>query len=446
VIDYTELFNFIHRTFPASQNVVKEEKQYHMFRDKSPFPGVRQPNPKLSSVYGYIVVAASFLILLIAFGINYSFGTFFNDILNELNWTRAVTSAGYSISVFVGGVMGLITGRICDRFGHKITIFICGILLALGCLLMSQVYQTWQLYIFYGLLVGMGLGGTMIPLSSTVSRWFVRRRGLMTGIVSSGIGFGTIIVPIIVNQLLDVYDWRTSFVIVAVVVIIVVLAAALFLKRDPGQIGQLAYGEYETSMLQSSAPESGLSFIQALHSGQFWIIFFIYIIFGFYLQSIMLHIVPYAKDIHIDADKAVTIMSFIGLGSIIGRIAMGGLSDRIGIKNALLIALGIMVSAFFWLLASVELWKLCLFGVFLGFADGAMIAMETLAGAKMFGLHSLGTIAGAFGFAYSFGGSIGPVITGYIFDINGSYSPAFIVCTVLTVIALVLALFLQKNR
>jgi len=417
-----------------------------MFRDKNSFPSVKQPNPKLSSVYGYVIVAASFLILLIAFGINYSFGTFFNDILIDLDWTRAVTSAGYSISVFVGGAMGWITGRLCDRFGPKITILICGTLLALGCLLMSQVYQTWQLYIYYGLLVGMGLGGTLIPLSSTVSRWFVRRRGLMTGIVSSGVGFGTIIVPIIANQLLEVYDWRTSFVIIAVVVIIVILTAALFLKRDPSQIGQLAYGEFEPTIIKSSAPETGVSFIQALRSGQFWIIFFIYVIFGFYLQSIMLHIVPYAKAIQIDADKAVTIMSFIGLGSIIGRIAMGGLSDRIGIKNSLLIALGIMVLSFFWLLSSAVLWRLYLFSVFFGFAYGAMIALETLAGAKMFGLLSLGSIAGAFGFAYSLGGSIGPVVTGYIFDVTDSYNPAFLICTTLTVVALVLAFWLRKTR
>jgi MFS family permease len=116
--------------------------------------------------------------------------------------------------------------------------------------------------------------------------------------------------------------------------------------------------------------------------------------------------VPYAKAIQIDADKAVTIMSFIGLGSIIGRIAMGGLSDRIGIKNSLLIALGIMVLSFFWLLSSAVLWKLYLFSVFFGFAYGAMIALETLAGAKMFGLLSLGSIAGAFGFDYSLGGSL----------------------------------------
>lgn len=401
-------------------------------------------NAKRSGLfYGYVIVICSFFVLAVSFGVGYSFGTFFNALLADFGWTRAATSVGYSMSQFAAGIAGICTGWFTDRFGPKPTIIFCGISLALGCFLMSLVQEAWQLNLFYGVLVGIGFGGAMIPLMTTISRWFVSRRGLMTGIVVSGVGFGTILMPILATALLSVYHWRTSFVIIAVISIIVIIPSALLLKRDPSKIGQSALGE-ENAASNNKKPVSGLTFRQAIRTSQFWTIFSFYFIFGFFVQSIMLHTIPHAKTLGIDAGSAALIVSCIGVGSICGRIIMGSLSDRIGVKNSVLIAFVVAILGFGWLLMADQLWMLFIFGVIFGFAYGALIALQALVGAKMFGLVSVGAIVGTIVFAYTTGGSIGPIVTGYIFDVTGNYTLAFRIFLVLAVLALVLALLIRK--
>jgi MFS family permease len=394
--------------------------------------------------YGYIIVACSFLILAVCFGINYSFGTFFNALLQDFGWTRAVTSVGYSVSQIVGGITGICTGWFTDKFGPKPTLIFCGISLALGCLLMSLVNETWQLNLFYGFFVGMGFGGAMIPLMTTISRWFVRRRGMMTGFAVAGSGFGTIVMPLVATGLLSLYTWRTSFVIIAVIALMLIIPAALFLKRDPAEAGRIALGAEEDISLNQSKTASGLTFAQAIRTNRFWLICTIYIFFGFYVQSIMLHIVPHAKALGMDAASAALVLSFIGAGSILGRIVMGTVSDRIGVKYSLIIAFAMAVIAFGWLQMADKLWMLYVFGVFYGFSYGGLIALQPLVGAKMFGLLSMGTIVGVIVFAYTCGGAIGPIVTGYIFDVTDSYTSAFLIFAILAALALILTLFIRK--
>jgi MFS family permease len=391
------------------------------------------------SGYRYVIVAVSFLILLIAFGIGYSFGTFFNDVREDLEWNSAITSLGYSISIVAGGIAGIFTGRLADKHGPRISIIITGTSLALGCLLMSFVHQPWQLYLFYGVLVGVGFGGAVTPLASTVSRWFTSYRGLMTGLVLSGTGFGTMIVPLFVNKLLQTYNWRTSFVIIAVIAAVLLLPAAFLLKRAPAQ-----KTTKEISAASTSFHESGLSFNQAIHTGQMWLILVFYFLFGYCVHSVLLHIVPYAKNLKFDPTGAVAIMSFIGLGSIIGRIAMGTVSDKIGVKNTLIITIASMLAAFLWLQMPVQLWGLYVFGLVFGFAYGALIAMQTLVAVRTFGLLSLGTISGVITFSYTVGGALGPAATAYIFDKCNDYRPAYVITAVMALVALGLTLIIKR--
>jgi MFS transporter, OFA family, oxalate/formate antiporter len=407
----------------------------------SPLKG---PAKQSGIFYGYVVVVCSFFIVAICFGINYSFGTFFNDLLQDFGWTRAVTSVGYSVSQLTAGAAGICTGWFTDRFGPKPTIIFCGISLALGCFLMSLVNETWQLNLFYGFFVGVGFGGAMIPIMATISRWFVKRRGLMTGIAVSGTGFGTIVMPLIATGLLSVTDWRTSFVIISVLAIAVVIPSALFLKRDPSKIGQSALGAEVVQTLKQSNSKNGLTFKEAIRTPHFWIIVTIYLAVGFFVQSIMLHIVPHAKALGIDDGSSALIVSCIGVGSICGRIIMGSVSDRIGVKNSLSIALIVALVAFIWLQMADKLWMLFIFGLVYGFAYGALIALQALVGAKMFGLVSLGSIVGVIVFSYTFGGTFGPIVTGYIFDVAGSYAGAFTIFMVLAAFGFVLTFFIKR--
>lgn len=154
--------------------------------------------------YGYIIVMLATIIMVASWGTFYSFGVFFKPVLLEFGWTRAITSGAYSLAFLLSGFFSIFVGRLSDRFGPRIVVLACGLLLCSGYLLMSQASSTWQLYLAYGI-VGVGLSGAYVPSISAVSRWFVKRRGLMTGIVMAGIGIGTMIMPPLANLLITSY-------------------------------------------------------------------------------------------------------------------------------------------------------------------------------------------------------------------------------------------------
>ena len=157
------------------------------------------PKAEQRFFYGYIIVAVSFFIMLVTFSFHISFGVFFKPLLTEFGWARAMTSGAFSVYMFLHGLLYIVTGRLNDKYGPRILTTACGIVLGLGYLLMSQISAIWQLYLFYGVIIAIGTSGLWVPLMSTVTRWFVKRRGLMTGITVAGIGTGTIIVPPLAN-------------------------------------------------------------------------------------------------------------------------------------------------------------------------------------------------------------------------------------------------------
>ena len=170
--------------------------------------------------YGYIVVAVAFLILVVTFGPHSAYGLFFNPLLAEFGWTRAMTSGAFSLSMFMYGILSIVAGGLNDRFGPRLMVSLCGMLIGLGFILMSQVNSLWQLYLFFGVLTGIGMSAVWVPQMSSIARWFVKRRSLMTGIVIAGAGISQLIAPPIISRLIATYDWRLSYVILGGVILV----------------------------------------------------------------------------------------------------------------------------------------------------------------------------------------------------------------------------------
>lgn len=393
--------------------------------------------------YGYIVVVAAFLIMVIVMGTMYSFGVFFKPLSTELGWTRAATSGAYSLFMVLHSFLSIIAGRLNDRFGPRIILTGCSLFLGLGYLLMSQISAIWQLYLFYGVIVAMGTSGGYVPLASTVARWFVKRRGLMTGITVSGIGIGTMIMPPVANWLISSYGWRTCYIIIGILVSVLIILAAQFLRRDPGQIGQVPYDEEEVDTSHLNLADGGFSLREAIRLRQFWMLCAMLLCFGVSVQVIMVHIVPHATDLAISPASAANILAIIGGVSVTGRIIMGSVGDRIGSKPAITICFIMMLVALLWLLATKELWMFYLFAVIFGFAYGGWAALLSLIVAELFGLSSLGVILGAVISVMAVGEAAGPALAGGIFDITNSYQLAFLICAALSIIAIMLALLLR---
>jgi len=395
--------------------------------------------------YGYIIVLAGFVILGASAGGFYTFGVFLKPVSAEFGWTRAVTSGAYSLSFLLCGVGGAVMGGLNDRFGPRMLMTASGFFLGLGFLLMSQLTAIWQLYLYYGVMVAIGIS-TLPPIMSTVARWFVKRRGLMTGIAYSGVGTGTIIMPPMARWLISTYDWRTSYIIMGIIILVFIILAAQFLKRDPAKIGQVPYGESEVKQRSLVAESEGLTSQQAIHTKQFWILCAIYCCYGFFVQATFVHIVPHATDIGISAISAASILSIIGGLSIFGRIGAGSASDRIGSKRALIIVFSLMLAALFWLQLAKELWGLYLFAVVFGFSYGGMAVQQSPITAESFGLRAHGAILGMILFSVTVGGAIGPLLAGRIFDVTSSYQQAFLICGVVGIAGLILTSLLKPIR
>jgi len=395
--------------------------------------------------HGYIVALAAVCIMIVIWGTYRTFGVFFKPVLTEFGWTRAMTSGAFSLCIVLNGFLTISMGKLTDRFGPRMVMVTCGFFLGLGYLLMSQISAIWQLYLFYGVVIAIGMGGSFTPLVSTVARWFLKRRGMMTGIVASGMGLGTMIMSPVASRLISDCGWRTSYIIVGIIALVLVISIAQFLRRDPRQMGLSPYGENGVKEDSLNLEAEGFSLQQAVHARQFWMLGAMLFCFMFGIETIMVHIVPHATELAVSATAAANILAVIGGLNIAGMIIIGSASDRIGSRSALIICFILTSIALVWLVVIKEVWMFYLFAAILGFAGGGIPVLMSPIVAELFGLSSHGVILGSAIFVGTIGGAIGPVLTGHIYDIIGSYQIAFLVCAVVSISGIILASLLKPR-
>ncbi|MFC1927981.1 MFS transporter [Chloroflexota bacterium] len=396
--------------------------------------------------YGYVIVLVAFFIFVIIFGAEFSFGVFLKPLLNEFGWTRAAISGAYSLKMVLSGVFGLIAGKLNDKFGPRLIVTGCCFIAGLGYLLMSQISTIWQIYLLYGVLLSVGGGGCIIPLFSTVARWFVKRRGLASGIIGSGVGVGIIIMPLLANYLISTYSWRFSYVIIGLMALVVPVILAQFLRRDPHQMGLIAYGTDSVSSDNPNLGIKGFSFREAIRTRQLWMISIIFFCDGFCVHTVMVHMVPHATDIGVLAIAAAAILSVMGFCDVSSKIVTGGIGDKIGSRRVLIILFTLMLVAFLWLQFASVLWMLYLFAITFGIAYGGVGVAQSPLVAEYFGLRAHGAIYGVSMSALCVGSAIGPLMAGRIFDARGSYYWAFILCAILSIVGLILSIFLKLQK
>jgi MFS family permease len=413
---------------------MQEQKNFHQASSRQP------------PFYGYFIVAMSALILVVMHGINSSFGIFFNPLQKEFGWNRAEISAATSISFFVLGLFSIITGKLTDRFGPKVTLAISGIIMAGGYLLMSTLHSLWQLYLFYGLIISIGNSGGDMALLPTVARWFVKRRSLMSSIVKAGTGTGMFVMPLLAAWLITSYSWRTAYLVLAILAFVVILGLSRFIKREPAEMGLKPYGGTETATTNHDFPDINLSLREVLRTSQFWILCGTYFLIWYVSQSTMIHTAPHAVDIGLSVSQAAAVVSMIGGVSILGRLTMGTAGDRIGTRKALIICLLVMLVAQIWLQFASQSWMLYIFAPIYGFAHGGVFAIISPTLADLFGLKSHGSNLGVLFFLGMTGGAIGPIVTGRLYDVMDTYQTAFIIMLVCTAVAFTMAFFIRPIK
>jgi MFS family permease len=382
--------------------------------------------------------------MVIAVGSQLSFGVFFTPMLDEFGWTRAATSGPFSLSMILSAILNFLSGRLSDRFGPRKIVTIGGLFVGAGMILTSQIQNLWQIYLSYGVLVAIGMGSMYVPMTSMLTRWFGKRRGLMAGIAISGIGLGIGTVPSLATRLIEILNWRGALIAVGAVDLIVIVALAQLLKAAPDK--SQSSPESEPSKPAKAVTRSKeYSFSEAYRTRQFWMIVTVWIFYGIIFQVAVIHIVPYGRDLGMSAMAASTVLVVVGLTGVAGRVSMGFSGDRYGNGNTMVVSFTLLGLAFLGLALCHSIWMLYVFAVFYGCFSGIGILVTAFM-AERFGLKALGTITGAVVAANSLGGAIGPTLAGSLFDFSGNYFVAFLICGIVGVASGILMWLLKYTR
>jgi MFS family permease len=155
--------------------------------------------------YGYIIVIAAFFIMMAYAASRFTFGIFFDPLINEFAWSAALLSGAYSLSIVVDGTVGILMGRLTDKLGPRKILTICGLLAGLGFILLSRITTVWQMYLIYGLLIGIGMSGVFVPVISIIPRWFIAKRNTVNGIVLAGMGLGNLAIAPLAYWIISSY-------------------------------------------------------------------------------------------------------------------------------------------------------------------------------------------------------------------------------------------------
>jgi len=390
----------------------------------------------------YRVVVGAFLSLVALGLVAASFGVFFKPLSNEFGWTRGDTSGAYSTTMLVSGVLSIILGRLVDKFSHRLIILLCGAAMGCACLLLSRMNTLWELYLYFGVLVGFGMA-TMIPTTSLVTRTYKEHRGLLTGLTIMGASLGSIIAAPFITMLIENFNWRTAYLFLGMVILVVVAISAVFL-RDPAKETPSTVSR-NSSILKKILGQRSNILPKAVYSRPFWILGIILFCVGFAQSVIMVHLIPYATDEGVSALISASIISVFQGACAVGNFSVGRFNDIIGGKPSMVICLISLTLSYVILLIANTVWFFYIAAILAGIGFGGAVTLRSTIVAELFGLHSHGEITGRIMFISTIGSAVGPVIAGYIFDISDQYLWALITTISVCIIGLMMAGFLRSR-
>ena len=415
----------------------------------------QNPVSKKSTIfYGWIIVACVFVILFVAFGSAYSFSTFFESLQVEFHTSRSSVSFIFSIAGFIYFSLGALSGQIADRFGSRRVIIFGVFVISLSLLSASRVQSMWQIYAVYGLGIGIGIGSAYVPSMGVIQRWFVKRRGLASGIAVTGIGLGTLGMPVFSATLIQWSNWRTAYLVMGILVFACGISAALFITESPAKRGLVADGEeikansinmsHEAFKAKAKVSTREISLRDALHTKPFWLLYAGSFSFCLGLFIPFVHLIPFSNDLGLANSTGVMLFSLIGVGSTAGRFLLGSMADRFGRRLSLAFMYAGAAATFAWWLAAEDVWQLALFALIFGACYGGYVAILPAVAADYFSGPNISGIIGALFTSVAVGNLIGPPIAGFIFDQLQSYTIPILASLIASLMAAACAFLLEE--
>jgi MFS family permease len=387
--------------------------------------------------YGWWIVGASFSILLITVGIGlYAPPVFLVPLQDHFGWSRAAVAGGSAAAALTAGGVAPLVGGLIDRYGSRKVMTAGALVMGSTFCLLGAIQSLWQLYVL-NVIAGMGITCVAwIPNQTLISNWFDRKRGRAMGITLAGIGFGGLAMPPLAGFLIAEFGWRAAFATLGSLALLIVVTVTLAVVRTrPEEMGLLPDGEppdsregrgaaTEGGLEDAAAP--GLSLGESARTGAFWILCLGHVLWTFGSMAQIAHLPAFLTDQGFAGQQAASYLAFaIGL-SVIGRMSFGVLADRFTKKWIISAALLLHVLAALCLLRVHSFGALPGFVLLFGMGIGGGAVLVPLLVGEYFGLRAFGKVLGVITISATLGAAIGPVVTGRIFDVTGSYQSAFV--------------------
>ncbi len=406
--------------------------------------------------YGWWIILGSTAILFVSSGIGfYGHGVILDPLRNQYGWSKGMVSLAVTMYFATTGAMGLLIGRFIDQYGPKPVLILGSTIMGIGFLLLSRVSQLWQFFAVY-LLMAIGWSGTsLIPISTLITNWFIRRRGFAMGLTMTGLSLGGIVLVPFGVYLISHWGLRTALPVLGSLFWIVIIPIAfLVIKQRPSEVGQFPDGEVppvsyptETGGIRSSLTSQLRVWTrsEAIKTPAFWAIVGAFILALSGQIAFLVHQISFLSKT-LGPGGAATAVSITATASIFGRFFLGTIADRADKR---------FVAMFCFLVQGVAILSLAYFrqvavlylGTFaFGLTMGGVVMMQPLLIGECFGMVSFGSISGLSGLFTMLIASLGPAIAGWIFDATQDYRIAFTSFSGASLLAMVLVFFARPPQ
>ena len=359
--------------------------------------------------------------MFVGFASAYSFAAFFRAFEGEFGASRGHIALVFSVAAFTWFVSGAPAGMLADRVGAR-GVALAGVAFLAGALWLSSLAGSVAfLYATYSIGIGLGVGLVYVPSVGAVQPWFERNRAFASGLAIAGIGAGNIAGPLLASAWIERYGWRSAYQLLSLTILAVGLAAALALR--------------EKHLGHSRRKAPGLALGAALRTREFRLLYVSLVLTCIGLFVPMVHLGPYAQDAGYSEAQGVTLVSLIGVGSLLGRFAVGPFADRLGRRRslaAMYAGLGVMLLV--WWSASAY-WLLAVFAVVFGTCYGAYVALVPTIVMDLYGQRSVSGIIGVLYTGAGLGTLIGPWLAGAAYDAFRSYDVSILAGAALSFLA-----------
>ena len=384
------------------------------------------------------VAATGFLSLFSLVGIMFYGLPFFYDFwVTDFGWTRAQVTSGNALGkIIVGPLFGFLAGWIIDRFGPR-RLMLFGIVMGGVALIgLSSTNSLWQFYLFY-LFNALGyMCGGPLPNQVLVSRWFTKSRGKAMGIIYLGIGIGGMLVPQVARGLTANFGWRDALMILGLLMVAIAFPMAWFVKENP-----------DDTTVKVKQGDSKAQFGNILKSWPFYLLAIgsmcsIGAVAGT-TQNIKLFL---SIDLKYSQENAANVMSIILGASIIGRLLMGWLADRIQKKYVMILIYSLVALSIPLLYLSETPGIIYVFAFIFGVALGGDYMIIPLMAAELFGVKVMGRVMGLVITVDGLAEALAPMLAAYLRDRTGSYANGFAALIILAVIGTVAVAMLPSKK